>query len=119
MSGIPRSSANLRARGAGRVLARRPNRRRGRRLWTVEALEARALLSTFTVDSLGDAGAGTGLRGDLRYVITQVDRAGGDNTIDFAVTGKITLGGGFRLPASQPVAGKISLGGGFRLPAAR
>jgi len=35
------------------------------------------------------------------------------------VTSKITLGGGFRLPATGPVSGKITLGGGFRLPVAR
>jgi hypothetical protein len=33
-------------------------------------------------------------------------------------TGKIRLGGGFRLPAQTADAGKIRLGGGFRLPAA-
>jgi hypothetical protein len=31
-------------------------------------------------------------------------------------TGKVVLGGGFRLPASVADAGKIRLGGGFRLP---
>ena len=56
-----------------------------------EALEDRTLLSTFTVNSLGDAGAGTGTSGDLRYVITQADQTAGDNTIDFSVTGTITL----------------------------
>ena len=49
------------------------------------------LLSTFTVNSLGDTGAGTGLKGDLRYVITQADATTGDNTINFSVTGTITL----------------------------
>ena len=34
-------------------------------------------------------------------------------------TSKITLGGGFRLPNAVPVMGKITLGGGFRLPVAR
>jgi hypothetical protein len=34
-------------------------------------------------------------------------------------TSKITLGGGFRLPATRPISGKITLGGGFRLPVAR
>ena len=32
-----------------------------------------------------------GLSGDLRYVITQVDQTPGDNTINFTVTGTITL----------------------------
>ncbi len=55
------------------------------------SLEGRALLSTFTVNSLGDTGTGSGFSGDLRYVITQVDQTPGDNTINFAVTGTITL----------------------------
>ena len=58
---------------------------------TVESLEGRAPLSTFTVNSLGDMGTGSGLSGDLRYVITQVDQTPGDNTINFDVTGTITL----------------------------
>jgi Dockerin type I domain len=91
MIGIHRISASLRALRAGRGSSRPPNRHRGRRPWTVEALEDRALLATFTVNSLGDAGAGSGTSGDLRYVITQADQTAGDNTIDFAVTGTITL----------------------------
>ena len=68
--------------------ARRPHARRRLR---VERLEDRALLSTFTVNSLGDTGTGSGLSGDLRYVITQVNQTPGGNTINFAVTGTITL----------------------------
>ena len=69
--------------------ARRPHARRRLR---VERLEDRGCLSTFTVNSLGDTGTGSGLSGDLRYVITQVDQTRGDNTINFAVTGTmITL----------------------------
>ena len=64
---------------------RRPHARRRLR---VERLEDRALLSTFTVNSPGDTGTGLGLSGDLRYVITQVNQTPGDNTINFAVTGK-------------------------------
>ena len=33
-----------------------------------------------------------------------------------ADTGKIRLGGGYRLPAPTADAGKIRLGGGYRLP---
>jgi len=60
---------------------------------TLEPLEGRALLSltTWTVNSLGDTGTGSGTSGDLRYVITQADQTQGDNTINFAVTGTITL----------------------------
>ena len=65
--------------------------RRRRRSWTAEPLEPRTLLSTFTVNSLGDTGEGTGLKGDLRYCITQADQTTGDNTINFSVTGTITL----------------------------
>jgi hypothetical protein len=36
----------------------------------VESLEDRSLPSTFTVTDLGDAGAGSGLQGDLRYAVT-------------------------------------------------
>jgi hypothetical protein len=35
----------------------------------LEALEERALLSTFTVVDLGDGGTGSGLQGDLRYCV--------------------------------------------------
>ena len=60
---------------------------------TLEPLEGRALLSltTSSVNSLGDSGTGTGTSGDLRYVITQADQTTGDNTINFSVTGTITL----------------------------
>lgn len=66
-------------------------RHRTRRAWWVEQLEGRTLLSTYTVNSLGDSGTGSGLVGDLRYVITQVDNTTVDNTINFSVTGTITL----------------------------
>ena len=39
----------------------------------------------------GDTGTGSGTSGDLPYVITQADKTPGDNTINFAVTGTITL----------------------------
>src|SRR5512143_1318188 len=91
MLGIHRSPATLFGRRAARAPASWQRHQRPRRMLTVEPLEGRALLSTFTVNSLGDTGIGSGLSGDLRYVITQVDQTRGDNTINFAVTGTITL----------------------------
>ena len=55
---------------------------------TVESLEARMLLSVFTVDRLTDSGQGQGTAGDLRYCLTQA--ADGDQ-VTFAVTGTIPL----------------------------
>ena len=48
----------------------------------MEALEDRRLLSTFTVNSTGDSGTGSGLVGDLRYCINQANLAGAE-TIAF------------------------------------
>src|SRR5262249_19786930 len=93
MFGIQRSTTNPLAHRAGRGPAARPTRHHRRRLrrWTVQELEGRTLLSTCTLTSLRNAGTGSGTAGDLRYVLTQVDQTPGDNTIDFAVTGTITL----------------------------
>ena len=49
---------------------------RGRVRLLIESLEERALLSTFTVVNLNDAGAGTGLTGDLRYCIVTANANG-------------------------------------------
>ena len=46
---------------------------------------------TYTVTSLGDTGAGSGLSGDLRYALTRVNAGAGGDTITFAVTGTIAL----------------------------
>ncbi len=40
----------------------------------LEVLEGRVVLSTFTVNSLGDAGSGSNGSGDLRYCIDQAHR---------------------------------------------
>ena len=90
---IHRSSTTWLARRTERGSAARPPHRSHRRRLTLEPLEGRALLSltTWTVNSLGDTGTGSGTSGDLPYVITQADKTPGDNTINFAVTGTITL----------------------------
>ena len=93
MQDIHRLATTWLARRTGRSSAARPPLRSHRRRLTLEPLEGRALLSltTWTVNSLGDSGTGTGTSGDLRYVITQADQTTGDNPIKFAVTGTITL----------------------------
>jgi hypothetical protein len=69
--------------------------RKGRRLRpTLLALEGRELLSTtWTVNSLGDTGTGSGSLGDLRYCINAADTTPGANIINVSVTGMITLSG--------------------------
>ena len=56
-----------------------------------QSIKGRTLLSTYTVDSLGDTGTGSGSSGDLRYAITQANLSPG-STIQFSVTGTIQLG---------------------------
>jgi hypothetical protein len=87
MLGIRRTSANV----LGYDRTSRQNHRSSRRRLLLEPLEERALLSTWTVNSLGDDGTGSGASGDLRYCITQADQTLGDNTINFSVRGTITL----------------------------
>jgi hypothetical protein len=55
----------------------------------IEILEARTLLSVFTVDRLTDTGEGSQLTGHLRYCLTQA--TSGEDTIQFSVTGTINL----------------------------
>ena len=76
--------AAMEQRRGGRGTVERRKRRRV--LPTVLTLEGRQLLSTFTVNSTGDSGSGSGLAGDLRYCITQANSDGGDETIVFDKT---------------------------------
>ena len=93
MRDIHRSNTNWFGRRAGRSPSPRPRHHSQRRRLTLEPLECRALLSAtiWTVNSLGDTGTGSGQSGDLRYCIIQADQTNGDNTINFSVTGTITL----------------------------
>ena len=92
---IHRRSATWFARHAARAPASRPRHRdHARRRLLLEPLETRALLSltTWTVNSLGDTGTGSGTsRATCATCITQADKTTGDNTINFSVTGQITL----------------------------
>src|SRR5262245_10553232 len=79
--------------------ATRPIRRVPRRArLTLEALEDRWVPAGFTVNSIDDTGAGSGLLGDLRYCIAQANSTAGDDTITFdsdvfATPQTIALGG--------------------------
>jgi hypothetical protein len=73
-----------------RRATRNPARRRASAFRPqVEALDDRCLPSTFTVTNLLDAGAGSGLAGDLRYCVSHA--TSGNDTIAFGVTGTIDL----------------------------
>jgi hypothetical protein len=78
---------------------------------TLEALEDRAVPTLLFVTTLGDSnpyrgGTASGGGGDLRYVLTTVNRIGGSNTIEFVpgLEGIISLGGS--LPA---IDGRLNL----------
>src|SRR5215475_10359595 len=82
-------------RPATRPLRKAPARCRP----ALEVLEDRWVPSTFTVNSTGDSGAGSGLFGDLRYCITQANANAGADAIIFdsgvfAAPQTITLTGG-------------------------
>ncbi len=79
----------------------RTRRRERARPRTFDSLERRELLTTvFTVNSLGDAGTGSGNAGDLRYCITQANavKTGASeiqfDPTKFATAQTITLTGG-------------------------
>lgn len=69
----------FRSRRDDRNARRRQDRRRR---FSVEMMEGRQMLSTFTVTSTADGGTGS-----LRAAITQSNQTPGANTIDFAVPG--------------------------------
>jgi hypothetical protein len=93
----------------GRVRVSRQHHRGSRRRLLVEPLEERALLSTWIVNSLGDSGTGSGSSGDLRYCLTQANQTTGDNTINFSVTGTITLDSA--LPSLNNATGLLDIEG--------
>jgi hypothetical protein len=104
MFGIHRTTATLFGRHAARAPASRPRHHRPRRRLAVEALEGRALLSTWTVNSLDDSGDGT-----LRWAITQANQNNGADIINFSVTGTITLQSA--LPDLSDTTGLTDIGG--------
>ena len=65
--------------------------RGGRNRFSLEQLERRELLATYTVNATTDTGSGSGLTGDLRYCITQVNKDNSLDTIDFAIGGTGTV----------------------------
>jgi hypothetical protein len=75
---------------------------RGRALWSIESLETRELLATFTVSSLNDSGPGT-----LRAAISAANLQPGADLINFDVTGTIRVGRN-SLPA---ITGPVTIDG--------
>ncbi len=63
---------------------------KNRRL-TLEPLEDRIVMDTYTVTRLTDLGKGRSVYGDLRYCITQSNANPGEDLIIFGVTGTINL----------------------------
>ena len=88
----------FRSRRDDRAARRKLEHRRG---FSVESLEGRQMLSTFTVSNTADSGTGS-----LRAAITQSNQTSGPNTIDFAIPGNYlqTIGLQSALPAiTNPV----------------
>src|SRR5262245_16189610 len=66
-----------------------PARRRAR--LALELLEDRAVPAAFHVNSLADAGTGSGLFGDLRYCLTAALATSEADTITFDLSGAVAL----------------------------
>lgn len=58
---------------------------------SIKTFTLNVICPIYTVNSLGDTGAGTGTTGDLRYCITQANAQLCNITINFSVTGVINL----------------------------
>jgi predicted outer membrane repeat protein len=109
------------ARRPSRAPRPRPAPPRGARFRPcLEALEARLAPSTFTVTGLGDAGAGSGLQGDLRYAVNAANaNADLSNRIVFqpGLAGTLTLANGplvvsKALEVDGPGAALLTVSGG-------
>jgi hypothetical protein len=90
---------------------------------SVEVLEARNLLSTFTVDHLADDLVGSGLSGSLRYCITNATD-GDDIQFGDGVTGTINLTGALPIlthsisingPGADQLTVRRDTGGDYRI----
>lgn len=83
-------------------IAGRPAARANKARPSVESMETRLVLSTFTVSNLNDAGAGS-----LRMAIADANGTAGADVINFSVSGTITLTTG-ALPA---ITGQVNIDG--------
>src|SRR5438309_306192 len=79
----------------------------------VEALEDRLAPANYVVNGTGDAGAGTGLAGDLRYCITQANASAANDTITFSIANGSTINLASALPriVSAATAGTLTITG--------
>jgi predicted outer membrane repeat protein len=91
LKSILRAVKNVVGGGRKSKCASQPLKRVRLMLEQLEPRDCPAVGITYTVTGLGDAGAGTGNEGDLRYCITKANEHGGADTIQFqqALTGEI------------------------------
>ena len=69
-----------------RSRSRKASKQRGLQTYTIERLEERALLTTFTVLNLNDSGEGS-----FRQALLNANSTAGADTIEFSVAGTVTL----------------------------